>query len=79
MVWITKSLSFINWTKQFKMQGPNRSIRRRMIKGPIKKDNKVVNQGDLLAQRLPFFKNNRSRPFLLWSTTSERFAQTIAT
>ena len=57
MVWITESLSFINWTKQFKMQGP---IRRRIIKGPIKEDNIVINQGDLIFSNFGHGSSNQS-------------------
>ena len=44
---MTESLSLMNCTKRLRMQGPNTSINSRSIKGPMREETKVVNQGDI--------------------------------
>ena len=52
MVWITESLSFINCTRQFKMQGLIVKIRSKISRGPAIVEIKVV--GDLLNHFLNY-------------------------
>lgn len=46
MCWTVPSLSFMNWTSLFKMQGPKVSNKTKINRGPKREEIKMVSQGE---------------------------------